>query len=325
MAPDPIQVEDSDLVVPAAEDEPTRRLFEWLSHRGVAPAYFSSYTRARAIIWGGDPVHAVDAGDVERAIRRRATTATPQQLDNLRVLGKLLLQFYNSAECTGSSPSLTAVGPADSGMLPSSSSGSGRGSLDTVEVSKPIPTQRPRSAEHVSLQPSAPIAFEIASSPDAASRTPLSRRSQESVTRETRRAPEPGAPQIEVPPYPTMEVELEVEVSRDRERTPVPQLLEESAADMALELDRSANATPRVEGATGAVPLVPVEEDPADSLAAQPSWTLPAGIVSAWDPNNRDRRPSEILRPPTSPWTVAFAIFVMLCAALAVTHAVMTS
>lgn len=266
--PQPIPVADPrNGAAPPADDPATAQLYEWLGRRGIGPAYFSSYVRARNIIWGGDPGGPVDPEDLERALAARASRATPKQLDNLRDLGSLLTQYYGVRE-----PAQPSAQPAQATVVPSA----------------PI-SQRASAAA-----PAAP-------QPDSGSGPVLT---ADDLLDDAADVPAPGRRHN---PHPT--TEIPVEVDAEPHPTPVPLLLQESAADM--QLDRAVLDVD-VES-TGATPLVALERDAnkPEAFPDSPTWSLPQGFASAWDPRTRDQRPNEVLRPPRSP-LVTFGVPVAL-------------
>ena len=284
--PQPIPVADPHAgAAPTASDPATARLHEWLGRRGIGPAYFSSYVRARNIIWGGDPGGPVDPGDIERALEARATRATPQQLENLRDLGTLLTQYY---------------GVPEDGVAP---------------VAQP----RSRAPQPQAPQPQAPQPQ--AQQPPA--NVPLSRRAapipvdpqpdQVLTADDLFDEPDEPAPGRRESQHPTTDIPVVVDV--EPHQTPVPMLLEESAVDM--QLDRPAIEVDNE--STGATPLVQLGSDQAkpETFPDSPTWSLPQGFASAWDPRTRDQRPNEVLRPPR-PAVVTFGVPAILLVAIAV-------
>ncbi|MBL4686708.1 MAG: hypothetical protein JKY37_19075 [Nannocystaceae bacterium] len=294
-APVPVQPQQATFAL-GAEDAATEALFRWLSRRGVTESYFSSYARARDIIWGGNPGGAVDPAAVEAAVERRAPSATPAQLDNLRDLGTLLVQFYGVAPAAVATVAPAAVATVE----PNAARGQ-------VAVAVPEPSGELR------------IELESTATPDEMQTTLHAPQLEAGPVLELDVGPEAAvapAPAPAVKRHPTLEVEVEVEVG-GLDSTPVPQLLAESTADLALGDDELGAGLD--DASAGATPLFEVEDAPATQFPDHPTWALPPGFASAWDPRTRDQRPSEILRPPPSPWRiVGFVSFGVLAVAAVV-------
>jgi len=263
---------------PQQQDQQTSQLYAWLARRGVESEYLTSYDRAREIIWGCHPNGPVDPAAVDRAIDKRRPTSTPAQLQNLRELGALLVEYYKPATPAAEpkpASSLAEAAAAAAQELDLQPEGAGELRIELQDV--PGPPATVAGAEPVEVDTSGP-ALEL----DRPVATPVPQLLAETADA-LKAAPPPSASLVGDAPL------------------------------VALELGGSA---PVKTHGTGEMPLVMDDEKVEQpEFPDTPGWKMPPGVGSAWDPMTRDQRPSEIRKHPPPRWLIFGGPLLLIAAA----------